>query len=1017
MSNIFLPTQDSLISGVFVATFGAAPGATYLAQARSLGTVATAQVLINATGATTPAALAAIVMAKLGVTSAVDTGNLLLNYITSVFTTAGVANSGQALVDIVTAFPTLANNATYSATYGAAADAFASQANTASAYSSISTNTSTDLATLQAVVGTAGTATGLTFNLTTGVDNFTGGANNDTFIADNTTAGQFSATDTLNGGAGTDTLTIYGTTAVTVGAMSNIENVVVDSMGAGTTWNFASTTGITSLTNSRAVGAATVSVADGVAVTLSGNALATGIQTVNYAAAATSGSLTLNNVNTNTGVAVVETGAALVTLNLATAGTASSIGTLTTGATTTTLNITGATNLTVIDALATTVTKVNATAFTGKLSVVTGDTAAGTLAAPGLTVIGGTGDDTLNITASGTADFTSVTAGLGNDTVLVSAAQIAADAGDILNGGTGTDTLSVNFLNDATGAGLLATALTTTVTGFESITLTSNATGAQTHTFAEGTVKSGVTAFTVSGDAADTFALTGLSAASTITVTTNEAEVSATYATDTAADTLNVVLDGTTLGILTAGAFETVNIASNKDTAGNTNALTTGTLTAATAVNLTGAGAITGGTITVAATAAVNAAAYTGDLTATTFTALASYAGGTGKDEITTAAGGLKQGVTYAGGAGADKLTSTATSAQDAGILALTGFETVVLGTHATAGDAYKADFRNVTDLATLTLNSGDNTDTLTLNRLSADTTVTFNDAFGATVTTLNTGTSQKFGFSATAAVASLTLDSGTTAASIATAATFTGTVTTLTGTSLATVTVTGAGATTITNAVGTTVTKIDASAATGALTVTASATATTILGGTAGDTITGGGAADTITGGAGADTLVGGAGADTYVFAATGALNGADVFAANIVGGAGGDILNFTAFLSGGTLASATATEFNGVADVQFANKVIFLASTNTSVAEVDSVAEVVALIQGAGNALALTSGGKGIVIGGDDSAATAGATIYFVNDALDGVNGTVSATDVVIVGTATLDIDTLLAANFAFA
>ncbi len=238
-----------------------------------------------------------------------------------------------------------------------------------------------------------------------------------------------------------------------------------------------------------------------------------------------------------------------------------------------------------------------------------------------------------------------------------------------------------------------------------------------------------------------------------------------------------------------------------------------------------------------------------------------------------------------------------------------------------------------------------------------------------------------------------------------------------MTGTSLATLTVTGAGATTITNAVGTTVTKIDGSAATGKLTVVASATATTILGGTTGDDITGGGAADIITGGAGADILAGAAGADTYVFASTGALNGADVFGANIVGGAGADKLNFAAFLPGGSLLSATATEFNGTADTNFANSVVFLASTDAAVAEVDTAAEVAALIQGAGNALSLTSGGKGIVIGGDNSTATPNAKIYFVNDALDGVNGNVSTADVVIVGTATLDIDTLLAANFLFA
>ena len=39
-------------------------------------------------------------------------------------------------------------------------------------------------------------------------------------------------------------------------------------------------------------------------------------------------------------------------------------------------------------------------------------------------------------------------------------------------------------------------------------------------------------------------------------------------------------------------------------------------------------------------------------------------------------------------------------------------------------------------------------------------------------------------------------------------------------------------------------------------------------------------------------------------------------------------------------------------------------------------------------------------------------------VNDALDGVSGTVSATDVVLVGTiATTELDTLITSNFAFA
>ena len=60
------------------------------------------------------------------------------------------------------------------------------------------------------------------------------------------------------------------------------------------------------------------------------------------------------------------------------------------------------------------------------------------------------------------------------------------------------------------------------------------------------------------------------------------------------------------------------------------------------------------------------------------------------------------------------------------------------------------------------------------------------------------------------------------------------------------------------------------------------------------------------------------------------------------------------------------------------------------------------------------LSSGGKAVVIGGDDSAATAGAVIAFVDDSVGANVGTFEADDVVIVGTTTLDIDTLSAANF---
>jgi Ca2+-binding RTX toxin-like protein len=215
------------------------------------------------------------------------------------------------------------------------------------------------------------------------------------------------------------------------------------------------------------------------------------------------------------------------------------------------------------------------------------------------------------------------------------------------------------------------------------------------------------------------------------------------------------------------------------------------------------------------------------------------------------------------------------------------------------------------------------------------------------------------------------------------------------------------------------TTTSVDASGATGGLTVTASATKTSIIGSQAADTITGGGAADTIQGGKGADTLSGGAGADTYVFAATGALNGADVL--TIV--AADDILNFSAFLAGGSvdvnLATGTAINEYTIAntsDVAIANKVVMYSDADATL--IDDASEIALLIQGAGDAFSLASGGKSIVITGDAGSADDVARIWFIDDSLDGTLGTIGTADVVLVGVtaAGFDVDTLLNTKFTF-
>jgi hypothetical protein len=188
----------------------------------------------------------------------------------------------------------------------------------------------------------------------------------------------------------------------------------------------------------------------------------------------------------------------------------------------------------------------------------------------------------------------------------------------------------------------------------------------------------------------------------------------------------------------------------------------------------------------------------------------------------------------------------------------------------------------------------------------------------------------------------------------------------------------------------------------------------TKIQGGTGVDIITGTPQADAFDLGIqGADAWANGAGViDVIKFAATGATNGNDTFLAD------NDVRNvqfdFSAFNTGMTFNGTKVEAATGAADINITNKITMVITANGTVTLTDDTTKVANLIQGIGDALHLNSGGKAVIVGGDDSAATAGAQIYYVDDTLDGVNGTVSATDVVQVATLSLDVDTLSAGNF---
>jgi Ca2+-binding RTX toxin-like protein len=208
----------------------------------------------------------------------------------------------------------------------------------------------------------------------------------------------------------------------------------------------------------------------------------------------------------------------------------------------------------------------------------------------------------------------------------------------------------------------------------------------------------------------------------------------------------------------------------------------------------------------------------------------------------------------------------------------------------------------------------------------------------------------------------------------------------------------------------------LDAAAASGVLTVIASATTTSLVSGSADDVLTGAAGSQRLQGGAGNDTLNGGADADTYVFERGADANGVDSLGSNFVAGAGADVLDFSAFLGGGSFVS-TVIEHSGSSDVAINNKVVLLATANGDVSATDTAAKVAALIEGNSTAMELAVGGKAVIITGDDSAATVGARIYYVDDSIGARLGIVEADDIGAVATLTVDIDTIVASNIGLA
>lgn len=548
--------------------------------------------------------------------------------------------------------------------------------------------------------------------LTTQLDNRTGSSSDDTFSgtliganADGTTA---QAGDVINGGAGTDTfnLSIAGATtnvALTALSLTGVETVSVsnfDTSAAGANDIDTSLfTGVTTLgvTASSAEGDTTFT--NVVAVTAAQMKSGSGDLTLSYTAAAVAGtadvqSLALQGLTAGTftanGTETIAITSELVKSKMAAVASDKLKAVTITGnqdleITTAIDFVAGTNNDTTIDAT------INATAFTGKLSVGADEN--------DTQITGGSGDDTFKMGAFLTKND-KINGGAGKDTITMAAASltdqfagvssvevVAFDAGtanatlDIAKLSAGVTTVQMD-LSDATDGS------NANITG--NISNLNGQTVVLKHTVA---------------NAADTDQSDGV--AYTIT-----------NAIDTAADTVNITLDaiGVTsvannatsdfgIDVLSVANFETVNLESKKSTTVTANQVRSLTDTLAKTLNITGDADLT---ITQTGTAltALNASALDGKLNVTLGANKVSVTG-TAKDDTFVFAGNLNNDDTVVGGAGKDTLTASVNGLNvTTGKLNTSGVEIITL----TTGGDNTLDLTNVVGATSVSVSASTQT-------------------------------------------------------------------------------------------------------------------------------------------------------------------------------------------------------------------------------------------------------------------------------------------------------------------
>jgi hypothetical protein len=570
--------------------------------------------------------------------------------------------------------------------------------------------------------------TGSTFTLTTSIDSITGTANNDVIVGNVGTGATLSLADQINGGEGTDIIKVYSDGAVVLPDMTSVESAYIQDTITDT-FSF-TTSGLTAIEIDKATtlnsGTETVytlaagqvltldSITDGDATddTASNN----GEVDIATAAAVTSLSVVLDGVGASGALDDVDldfTGTGLATLNLSTVGTTTSyLGILNVGAKLTTLNVSGSARLDADEEAVTTLTTIDASNMT----------------AGGLTANITGASSVLTYTGSGFADAIEMGASYAST--------------DVMDGGAGTDTLSIAIANADP-----ATAQTN-VTNFETLKINNGATNDEVDLAKFGTTQS----LEVAVDFNGALTVSGMLAGGTIktgtAVDNGDFIVAVTDATG-AGDAITFDIDNTTgasamawnlTGIedltIDASGSTQVNVITITDAqlgtitakagAGNLDLNGASTYTVMTSVDASGT-TKAGGLLIDLSASAVQGATITGTKNADTI-------GGSSQIDTIIAGGGTDN-ITSKGGADIITLTET-TSVADTLVYnesGLINFDTVTGFTHGTVDDLVEFGKGNIVD------NGGGNDTLSTMNGVDINASVAAGAMVAETVT-VNTG-------------------------------------------------------------------------------------------------------------------------------------------------------------------------------------------------------------------------------------------------------------------------------------